>query len=239
MNVEYIKKTKMYVFKTTCSSFDLQREYVDMFNEERPEKLFAFLVQCKKKDHEDVKKLYHGETYKALRGLKVLKHSCPKVYGGLDEAKMDKISKYGIRIDVHSDNDSESEHLDEESNIDHEETQRSAEEDEPKKNDPEQEWYKTVGCVKDDDIEDIDFDELDDEDIELLEKDPLNIRMIEDNQNPLRRIHNEDILRSLGLTEHQIQEQLELANELRKAKKKDDDSDKDDSELARDDIVRE
>ena len=93
--------------------------------------------------------------------------------------------------------------------------------------------------MKDDDIEDINFDELDEEDIALLEKDPLNIRMIEDNQNPLRRVKNEDILRSLGLTEHQIQEQLEYADELRKAKKKDDDSDKEDSELERDDIVRE
>lgn len=93
--------------------------------------------------------------------------------------------------------------------------------------------------MKDDDIEDINFDELDEEDIALLEKDPLNIRMLEDNQNPLRRINNEDILRSLGLTEHQIQEQLEYADELRKAKKKDDDSDKEDSELERDDVVRE
>lgn len=87
-----------------------------------------------------MKKLYHGETYKAARGLKVLKHSCPKVYGELSDVKIDKISKYAVKIDPHSDIESESDHVDDESNIDHEETQRSEEEDDPKKNDPEQEW---------------------------------------------------------------------------------------------------
>ena len=59
----------MYVFKTTCTSFDLQRDYIDLFNETDPEKLFAFLVQCKKKDKENVAKLYHGNTDKAVNAL--------------------------------------------------------------------------------------------------------------------------------------------------------------------------
>ena len=91
--------------------------------------------------------------------------------------KIDKISKYAVRIDAHSDESEASDHADDESNNDHKESERSDEEEEgPKKNEAEQEWYKTMGAVRDFEIDDVDFEDLDDEDKALLAKEPLNIR---------------------------------------------------------------
>ena len=74
--------------------------------------------------------------------------------------------------------------------------------------------------MRNEEVDDINDDEIHPDDQELLAKDPINIVMLEDNQAPLKRPRNVDILRHVGLSEHAIREQLR-----EKFKKKEDEDD--------------
>ena len=136
-----------------------------------------------------------------------MKYSCPKIYGGLDEEKILKISKHAVKIEVVSDSESsEHEDHDEESQ---KASARSEEEEDPHKNDDEEYWNKCVGDVRDQDVEDLAFDDLSPEEQEMLKANPLNIIMLEDRQDQPVRPRDEDILRHLGFSEEAIKEQLQ------------------------------
>ena len=86
---------------------------------------------------------------------------------------------------------------------------RSEEEEDPRKNDDEEYWNKCVGDVRDQDVEDLAFDDLSPEEQQMLKENPLNIIMLEDRQDQPVRPRDEDILRHLGFSEEAIKEQLQ------------------------------
>ena len=74
-----VKKSNYKCYTSTCTTLENPHDNIDFINERNPEKLFAFTVQCSKKDQVDVKKLYAGSSEKAAIALRILKTINPEV----------------------------------------------------------------------------------------------------------------------------------------------------------------
>ena len=136
--------------------------------------------------------------------MRTLKRTCPKVYGELSEDKINKLSKCGVKIEAHTDSEPSEHGEDAESDEGKGETQRTEQEGDSNLNDLEAEWNRAHGGVRDEDVADLKFEDLTPEDEEMLRHDPLNLVMLEDNQQTIKRARNEDILRNLGFDDNEI-----------------------------------